>query len=151
MVETISALILVFLIVYLTPCMVETKDSILLKQPVDWKYERIDFPFDFAPGLKYEGFEELRFALGMFDKKSPTYFTYIFIVILKNTKIADIDLQDYLYKYYRGLCSAVAKNRKLTVDRTKVFKTSLLLCYRFSAAEKFQNVAGIVPGKDSFH
>ncbi len=83
-------------------------DDILPKTPEEWKYERIDFPLSFAPDITYAGFEELRFAPGMFNAKSETYFTYIFAMKLDGIHNVDAALlKDLLTKYYRGLCRAV--------------------------------------------
>lgn len=93
----------------------------LLPTPADWKFERIDFPLPFAPELKYQGFEELRFAPGMFKPDSETYFTYIFA--MKITDDAALDaaaLQSLLETYFRGLCGAVAKDKKLDIDTSKI-------------------------------
>ena len=35
--------------------------------PAGWRSEVIPFPLDFAPSLTHRGFEEIRFAPGMFD------------------------------------------------------------------------------------
>ncbi len=47
----------------------QDKNSSLLPVPEDWRFEKIDFPLDFAPDLDYQGFEELRFA----PQKSPKH------------------------------------------------------------------------------
>ncbi len=83
-------------------------DDILPKTPEGWKYERIDFPLSFAPDLVYKGFEELRFAPGMFNAKSDTYFTYVFGMKLTGSYRVDAAfLKGLLTSYYRGLCRTV--------------------------------------------
>ncbi|BDD04648.1 hypothetical protein [Aureibacter tunicatorum] len=84
----------------------------LLNEPMDWKFERIDFPLDFASEIEYEGYEELRFSSGMFDVKSDEYFTYFFAFNLKHSKIlSERELTSLLEKYYSGLANAVAKDK----------------------------------------
>ena len=96
----------------------------LLKGPASWAFERFDLPPSFAPTIPYNGVEELRFAPGMFNKDTATYFAYAFIAQLDNViAISQNDISDYLVKYYRGLCSSVAKDRKLVADTTRVTAT----------------------------
>jgi len=93
----------------------------LLPTPEDWRFEKIDFPLDFAPHIEYEGFEELRFAPGMFDTLSSTYFTYVFALSINNkTELKKSEIRQFLTKYYKGLCRAVAKSKKLTVDVSEI-------------------------------
>jgi len=93
----------------------------LLPEPEDWKFEKIDFPLDFAPDIEYKGFEELRFAPGMFDTLSNNYFTYIFALsIADKATIGKNEMELFLVEYYKGLCSAVAESKKQTVDISKI-------------------------------
>jgi hypothetical protein len=94
---------------------------IILDGPEDWKYEKIDFPLDFAPSLPYEGFEELRFAPGMFDIESSTYFTYLFVLSIQNKEeLPKSELKTLLSKYYKGLYSAVAASKKMEIDTSQI-------------------------------
>lgn len=87
----------------------------------DWRYERIDFPFPFAPELKYDGFEELSFAPGMFNAQSDTYFTYIFAIKITNDVTIDAGLlKSFLQTYYRGLCRTVAEGTDFDIDVSKI-------------------------------
>jgi len=93
----------------------------LLKEPANWEFERFTLPPEFAPGISYKGAEELRFAPGMFNKDSAAYFTYAFVAQLDNvTAISQADIRDYLLKYYKGLCSLTARDRKLVIDTTQI-------------------------------
>ncbi len=97
------------------------RPELLPKTPPDWRYERIDFPLPFAPELKYDGFEELGFAPGMFNAKSDTYFTYIFA--MKITNDVSIDgklLKSLLETYFRGLCRTVAQGTDFDIDTSKI-------------------------------
>ncbi len=89
----------------------------LLKEPAGWRYERMPVPPGFAPDVALRGFEEARFAPGMFDNTSPTYFTYVLALLLDaepelNARV----LQDFLEKYYRGLSVAVGRQKAQTPD-----------------------------------
>lgn len=90
--------------------------AILPPAPDGWVSERINFPLPFAPDLQFKGFEELRFAPGMFNAKSDTYFTYLFAVRLDGRhKVDAAFLRSFLLTYYRGLCRAVGEDRKLEI------------------------------------
>lgn len=96
----------------------------LLFEPGTWEFERFDLPPSFAPGISYKGVEELRFAPGMFKKDTATYFTYVFVAELAGVMtITQNDIHDYLLKYYRGLCSVTARDRKLTIDTSQITAT----------------------------
>jgi hypothetical protein len=96
------------------------KPEILL-EPASWEFERFELPPAFAPQIAYKGFEELRFAPGMFNKDSANYFTYAFVAqIDKIIPISQRDVQNYLVWYYKGLCSVTARDRKLVIDSTKI-------------------------------
>jgi hypothetical protein len=93
----------------------------LLKQPANWQFERFALPPEFAPNIPYKGAEELRFSPGMFVKDSATYFTYAFVAELDNiNSISQDDIKDYLLNYFKGLCSNTAKQRKLSIDTSKI-------------------------------
>ena len=78
-----------------------------------WRSETIPFPLDFAPELEYEGFEELRFAPGMFDEESDDFWTYAFVWwVALDTKISSELITADLESYFRGLANAVAKSRE---------------------------------------
>jgi hypothetical protein len=50
------------------------RQPLLLKTPANWRFEQFSLPAEFAPTLKYNGIEELRFSPGMFDKGATGYF-----------------------------------------------------------------------------
>jgi len=93
----------------------------LLREPATWQFERFALPPVFAPTILYKGVEELRFAPGMFKKDSLDYFTYVFVAQIDNViAISPADIRNYLLSYYRGLCSATAKDRKLSIDTAQI-------------------------------
>jgi len=97
----------------------------LLKEPASWTFERFSLPPSFAPAFPFTGAEELRFSPGMFHKDSVTYFTYVFVAELDNTvSVSKKDVHTYVLNYFKGLCSSVAKDRKLTID-TSVIKADV--------------------------
>lgn len=101
-----------------------SKPELLPEEPRDWRFERIDFPLPFVPALKYDGFEELKFAPGMFDAKSDTYFTYVFAMKITNdVSINAKPLKSMLETYFRGLCQTVAKGTDFKIDASKIVAT----------------------------
>jgi hypothetical protein len=69
--------------------------------------------------------EELRFSPGMFNKDTATYFTYAFVAQLDDVNtISQTNIRDYLLKYFKGLCSTTAKERKLTIDTSQIAVTT---------------------------
>jgi acyl-CoA thioesterase-1 len=95
--------------------------TLLPPTPEGWRYERIDLPPEFAPNLESRGFEELRFAPGMFDPDADSYFSYVFALGLEGD--VDVDatfLESFLLDYYHGLCESVAGSRGLDLDLSKI-------------------------------
>lgn len=93
----------------------------LLTVPEDWKFEFIGFPLDFAPSLQYQGYEELRFAPGMFDTTATDYFTYMFAIELEGKHDFGIpSTQKFLETYFKGLSYEVAKAKEISVDTSRI-------------------------------
>lgn len=89
----------------------------LLKGPANWRFERLTIPPGFAPDIKWTGVEEARFAPGMFDPKATNYFTYVLAVSVDvAAPIKAADLKEFLDKYYRGLSTAVGREKGLTPE-----------------------------------
>ncbi|WP_299889698.1 hypothetical protein [uncultured Lacinutrix sp.] len=99
----------------------QEKQDTILKYPKHWRYEKVNLPLDFAPKMKHKGFEELRFAPGMFDTSAEKYFTYVFVIAIDDeTNFSKRKTKKLLYQYYRGLCAIVAKSSKQDVDVSKI-------------------------------
>ena len=95
--------------------------SILPPAPAGWRSERLTFPLDFAPAIDLRGVEDLRFAPGMFQPASESYFSYALALHLEGDVEIDLAfLQRFLDDYYRGLCTAVAAERKLDFDADEI-------------------------------
>lgn len=118
--KKIAVLVIIGFCLLLTVQAQETKPE-FLKEPASWEFERFPLPPGFAPDFGYKGVEELRFSPGMFKKDSADYFTYAFVAQLDSvTAISQAALQDYLYRYFKGLCSSTAMNRKVVIDTSKI-------------------------------
>jgi hypothetical protein len=96
----------------------EPKETLSLN--TSWKGERIALPPRFAPAMTLKGIEEIRFAPGMFDAKSDSFFTYVFVFsIPKEQTLTPEVIQQEMLAYYRGLSEAVSKGKGRSVDSDK--------------------------------
>src|SRR5579859_1033697 len=92
-------------------------DATILKEPVDWRFERLPVPAPFAPDIRLIGFEEARFAPGMFNTSSPNYFTYVMVIAADGSpELGQPGIEEFLQKYYRGLSVGVGRRKGLTPD-----------------------------------
>jgi hypothetical protein len=85
--------------------------------PAGWKSEDIPFPLGFAPDIKHEGVEKLRFPPGFFKVDAPDYFSYAFVWRTKDA--AELDaaaLGTELTMYFRGLMKAVDEKKQQIKD-----------------------------------
>ena len=86
-------------------------------EPVDWRFERLPVPAPFAPEIKLTGFEEARFAPGMFDTSSANYFTYVMVIAADGSPELDRSgIEDFLQKYYKGLSIGIGRRKGLNPD-----------------------------------
>ena len=86
----------------------------------NWKGERIELPPRFAPAMALKGIEEIRFAPGMFDAKSESFFTYAFVFsVPKDQELTAAVIEREMLAYYRGLGEAVSKGKGKAVDGGK--------------------------------
>jgi hypothetical protein len=84
--------------------------------PPGWRPETIPFPLGFARDLPYRGVEELRFAPGVFDPASPSYWSYAFVWWLEGQPALEpATLERDLVRYFRGLSLAVG-GKKFRLD-----------------------------------
>lgn len=91
-----------------------------LAAPDGWGGETIKIPPGFAPEMKLNGSEHIRFAPGMMKPASDTFFSYAFAFELesKPALTEDVVKEEFL-KYYRGLCQAVLNGKHPDVDPSK--------------------------------
>jgi hypothetical protein len=93
----------------------------LLLAPVDWRFEAMPLPPLFAPKVKWTGFEEIRFAPGVFDNSSPNYFSYVIALSVNGTSAIDAaGIKDFLETYFRGLLPGVGQRKGLTVNTAQI-------------------------------
>ena len=73
----------------------------LLPAPAEWRFEAMPLPPRFAPDIKWTGFEEIRFAPGVFDNSSPNYFSYVIALSVEGTPPIDAaGIQRFLEEYF---------------------------------------------------
>lgn len=91
--------------------------------PAEWRGEVIKLPPGFAKDLKWHGTESIRFAPGMFDADSESFFSYVLVFLLsKDDDLTDKAVKIQVLTYYQGLASAVMGAGK---DVTDAFKLTL--------------------------
>ncbi len=106
-----SAVLTVLVFVAMSAAAVaEDSIKVEIETPKGWRTETLSLPTGFAKDMKLTGFEEVRFAPGMFKPDAEDFFTYCFVFCLPdqtppNQKI----LTEELLKYYRGLAVAVTR------------------------------------------
>jgi hypothetical protein len=103
--------------------------------PVGWKSEDIPFPLDFAPDIKHEGVEQLRFPPGFFKADAPDYFSYAFVWRTKDAAALDASaLGGELTRYFRGLMTAVDEKKHQIKDAGAIVATATPDGARFALA-----------------
>ena len=96
----------------------EEPGSFKLAAPAGWGGETISLPPGFAPDLKLQGSEHIRFAPGMMKPDSDSFFSYAFVFELQpKPGLTESLVKEEFLKYYRGLYKAVLKG-KPDVDPT---------------------------------
>ena len=94
-----------------------TSTAAVLKEPTDWRLENMSVPPSFAPDVKFKGTEEIRFAPGMFDTTSNTYFTCALAIVADDvTEMGAPEIKDFLERYYRGLSTSRARRKGTPPD-----------------------------------
>lgn len=89
----------------------------ILKGPTDWRFEKMPTPPGFARDIPLTGYEEARFAPGMFDNTSPNYFTYVLVFTVDGAPdLGSAALKDFLEKYYRGLSVGLGRQKGQSPD-----------------------------------
>ena len=79
-----------------------------LAAPAGWGGETIQLPPGFAPDMKLNGSEHIRFAPGMMKPESESFFSYAFVFELEpKPELTEEVIKEEFLKYYRGLCKAV--------------------------------------------
>ena len=85
----------------------------LIPAPDDWRKESFDFPLQFAPEIKYQGTEYLRFNPDWDKFDAESGFSYVLVWDVKAVPVEPADMEDNLETYFNGLMSNVARGRKL--------------------------------------
>jgi len=91
--------------------------SARLAAPAGWGGETIQLPPGFAPDMKLKGSEHIRFAPGMMNPASDSFFCYAFLFELQPKPVlTEAVVKDEFLKYYRGLCKAVLSGKLPDLD-----------------------------------
>ncbi|WCO03124.1 hypothetical protein [Psychroserpens ponticola] len=99
----------------------EEKALGVFESDTTWLKEIIEFPIGFAPDIKYEGYEDLRFAKKWRDKSHDEFWCYTFAWHIKNPIKQNVEILETNIKlYYDGLMEAVNKKKGYKVPETTV-------------------------------
>lgn len=108
-----------------------------LAAPDNWGGETIQLPPGFAKDMTFKGAEHIRFAPGMMQANSDTFFCYAFVFQLDPTPALTPELiKQETLKYYRGLSKAVLNGKLPGLDPTK-FTLKLKTIKQSDAAKRF--------------
>ncbi len=89
----------------------------ILEAPDDWGAEQIPFPLSFAPSIKFNGYEDIRFAPGWSQPDSPEFWTYKMVwQIDEDPQLTEAQLADLIQIYFDGLSRAVAQGGEIDPD-----------------------------------
>lgn len=99
----------------------EEKSLGVFESDTTWLTEIIKFPIGFAPDIKYEGYEDLRFAKEWRDKSNEAFWCYMFAWHINSHEKQNVDiLESHIKSYYDGLMTAVNKKKDFKVPETTV-------------------------------
>ncbi len=89
----------------------------ILDAPDDWRAEQILFPLSFAPSIKFNGYEDIRFAPGWSKPDSAEFWTYKMVwQIDEAPQLTEERLADLIETYFHGLSRAVAQGGERDPD-----------------------------------
>lgn len=96
------------------------EDINLINIDSTWGKEIIKVPFWFAPKIKYQGFEDIRFAKGWENTNSNGFWTLVFAwdINLK-TKPTEQFFEENIKLYFDGLMKVVNEDEKLKIPETQ--------------------------------
>ncbi|RNC88336.1 MAG: hypothetical protein ED556_03895 [Winogradskyella sp.] len=137
---------LTFIIIFLNTLIVfsqtEKNETILIANNT-WSKESLKMPLSFAPGIEYEGIEDIRFAEGWSKKDRPDFWTYVFVWHIKGIQKQTIEnLEQHLKLYFDGLMLS-ANN-----DEEKIQGASVLFIENPNKPSSF---IGKIKTYDRFH
>jgi hypothetical protein len=85
----------------------------VIPAPDNWRKETFTFPLEFAPALKYQGVENVRFAPQWKEFANERGFSYVFMWDVKSTPMSAPKLERDMNAYFDGLMNRVADSSKL--------------------------------------
>jgi len=121
------------------------EDLYILEADSTWLKEVIKFPFGFAQGINFEGYEDLRFAKDWRNAEGSEFFTYAYAWNINLKEAPTVELIETNMKlYYDGLMTAVNKQKDFTVPKTIVKFNEI------KSESKLPNFKGEMQVHDSF-
>ena len=118
--ESMIRMIAVSVLLLGSRTMADERSSFALAAPADWGGETIRLPPGFAADMKLTGVEHIRFAPGMMQPKSGSFFCYAFAFELAaKPDLTKTVVHDEFLRYYSGLCTAVLRGQVPDLDVSK--------------------------------
>lgn len=101
----------------------QVEDNIeILKADSTWRKELLKMPLSFAPGINYEGIEDVRFAEGWSKKESPDFWTYAFVWQIKGIQKQTVEnLEKHMKMYFDGLMLPANNEEQKLPEATVLF------------------------------
>lgn len=119
--KTIKTYILWVFMLFSLVLYTQNNEKNILISKRQWSQEALRIPFSFAPEIKYEGSEDIRFSNGWGKVESEEFWTYVFVWNMDLYQEPDIDFfQKNLKFYYDGLMNAVNKEKDKIIPETVV-------------------------------
>lgn len=111
-----------------------------------WLKEIITFPIGFAPEIKYDGYEDLRFAKKWRDSTHEDFWSYTFAWHITSFEEPNENILETEIKYYYdGIMKAVNKKKDFKVPETTV------LFIKTNSEDKVVDYIGKIYVYDSFN
>lgn len=108
---------LLFFLIAALPRITPAEPEFRFETGPEWRGERIELPPGFAPDLGWNGVEVIRFAPGMFQPESDSFFSYALVFLLEaGSDVSREAIQREVLTYYRGLATAVMGGKGIPVD-----------------------------------
>jgi len=106
-----------YLLMLVAPLSADEPNRMKLAAPAGWGGETIQLPPGFAPDMKLVGAEHIRFAPGMMQSTSDSFFCYAFVFELQpKPELTESVVKAEFLKYFCGLCKAVLNGKRPDVD-----------------------------------
>lgn len=115
----------------------ETENQEILLTDSTWQHEHFDFPLQFAPDIKFTGYEDARFPAGWSNQDSCAFWSYVFAWEVESKKKLSLNkIQTYLTYYFSGLMND-AENTSVHLSKQKLEDATSFYWGKIRSTEAF--------------